>query len=508
MTVLHAIVLGIVQGVTEFLPVSSSAHLVLLPHWLGWSFDDPQLEFAFNVFLHLGTILAVMVYFWSEVKAITVATLRGLWRRTPFESENARLGWLLLLAALPAGVAGILFKDFFEKWFHNPRGVAALLLVTALLLVVSERVGARLRKSVSSLGWLDVILIGCFQALAILPGISRSGATIAGGVIRGLERSAAARFSFLMGVPVMLGAGAVAGRDFLVQRALWLHAPAILAGFVAALLVGFVSIHWLMVYLQRHSLGRFAWYCALVGVAGVLLGCSPVPNAIATATPVREIQVGVTPATYDLVQELISSAPIDGHFAIKPYSSNRRLLKAVESGGVQVGVALYRPNESALVSTPLALTSLRIIAHPEIPIEFLSLQQLRAVFTGAVTDWGELGVSAGLINVTSREQGSAARAIFDTLALGGARPAPGALVLAGDDLMVEYVAGDAGAIGYAWQSLAGAEVKLLDVADDNSFNVPVYAFSFGEPSGSLRYWLASVQGRGPEQFPEGFQPLP
>ena len=508
MTVLHAIVLGIVQGVTEFLPVSSSAHLVLLPHWMGWSLDDPQLEFTFGVFLHLATILAVIVYFWREVKAIIGATVRGLWRRTPFESENARLGWLLLLAALPAGLAGILFKDVFEKWFQNPRGVAALLLVTALLLVVSERVGDILRKSVSSLGWLDVILIGCFQALAIFPGISRSGATIAGGVIRGLERSAAARFSFLMGVPVMLGAGAVAGRDFLVQRALWLHAPAILAGFVAALLVGFLSIHWLMAYLQRHSLVRFAWYCALIGVAGVLLGCSPVPNANVTATPVREFQVGVTPATYDLVEELISSAPIDGYFAIKPYSSDRRLLKAVVSGGVEVGVALYRPIESALVATPLVLTSLRIIAHPETPIVSLSFQQLRAVFTGAVTDWGEVGGSPGLIRVTSREQGSAARSIFDTVALGGARPVPGALVMAGDDLMVEYVAGDTGAIGYAWQSLAGAEVKLLDVADDNGLNVPVYAFSVGEPAGLLRYWLAWVQGRGPEQFPEGFQPMP
>ncbi|SVE30548.1 uncharacterized protein METZ01_LOCUS483402, partial [marine metagenome] len=160
------VVLGIVQGVTEFLPISSSAHLVLLPHWLGWSLD-PRLVFVFDVLVQLGTILAVVVYFRSEIEAITVATLRGLWRRTPFESEDARMGLLLLLATVPATLAGLLFKDFFEEWFHNPRGVAALLLATALLLVLSERVGATMQKRVSGVGWLDGLLIGCFQALAI-----------------------------------------------------------------------------------------------------------------------------------------------------------------------------------------------------------------------------------------------------------------------------------------------------------------------------------------------------
>ena len=507
MTFLQAVLLGIVQGVTEFLPISSSAHLVLLPHWLGWSFD-PQLEFAFDVLVQLGTILAVILYFRGEIQTIAMATLGGLMRWEPFESEQARLGWLLLLATLPAALAGLLFQGFFEQWFHNPRGVSALLLATAFLLLLAERVRSTGRKGLSAVGWLDAFLVGCFQALAILPGISRSGATIAGGVMLRLERRSAARFSFLMAVPVMLGAGAVACRDLLAQRALWLYAPAILAGFIAALLVGLLSIHWLLSYLQRHSLRRFAWYCALVGVAGLLLGCSPAPVATATAAPAPALQVGVAPATHGLVQELISGSPSGGQIAITPYSSNRRLLKAVQSGGVEAGVALYRPNESTLVATPLALTSLRIIGHPQIPIEALSLQQLRAVFTGAVTDWGELSGPSGRIKVATREQGAGARALFDALVLGGMPPSPGALVLAGDDLMLEYVAGETGAIGYGWQALAGAEVKLLAVADEGGFSVPVYAFTFAEPDGQLRDWLAWLQARGPEQLPAGFQPLP
>ncbi len=507
MTVLQAVVLGIVQGVTEFLPISSSAHLVMLAHWMGWSFE-PHLEFAFDVLVHLGTMLAVVAYFRREIFAIIVAMLRGLRQQHPSESANARLGWMLLLATVPAAITGLMFKVSFEEWFHNPRVVGALLLATALLLFLSERAEVTKRKRLSGIGSLDATLIGCFQALAILPGISRSGATIACGVIRGLDRSAAARFSFLMAVPVMLGAGAVAGRDLLAQRALWPHMPAILTGFIAALLVGLFSIHWMLAYLQRHSLRRFAWYCALVGVVGLMLGCSAEPVSTATAVPPSEVQIGVTPATYDLVRGLNSGSPIGGQITITPYSSNRRLLKAVQSGGVDVGVALYRPNESVLVSIPLALTSLQIIAHPETPIESLSIQELRSVFTGAATDWGDVGSSPGRIKVTSREHGTAARALFDALALGGARPSPSALVLAGDELMVEFVAGHAGAIGYTWQAFADARVKLIKVADEGGFIVPVYAFSFTEPSGQLRDWLAWVQSRGPEQLLEGFKPLP
>ena len=145
MTFYQAVFLGILQGLTEFLPISSSAHLVLLPHWLGWSFDS-QLILPFGVLVHMGTLLAVVVYFRRDIKTITVATLRGMWRRKPLESENARLGYILMLATVPAAFAGMLFKDFIEKWFDNPRGVSALLLVTALLLLFSERVGSTKEK--------------------------------------------------------------------------------------------------------------------------------------------------------------------------------------------------------------------------------------------------------------------------------------------------------------------------------------------------------------------------
>ena len=134
MTVLQAIVLGAIQGITEFLPISSSAHLVLVPHWLGWSFDS-QIQFTVDILLHLGTLVAVIAYFRQDIKVIILALLIGLWKRNPLENDNAKLGWLILLATIPAGLIGVTFKEFFVDMLDNPRGVAALLLVTALVII-------------------------------------------------------------------------------------------------------------------------------------------------------------------------------------------------------------------------------------------------------------------------------------------------------------------------------------------------------------------------------------
>ena len=137
MTVLQAISLGIIQGITEFLPISSSAHLVLVPHWLGWSFDT-QLEFTVDILLHLGTLVAVITYFWQDIKAIIYSLLVGLWNRKSLEDDNAKLGWLIVIATIPAGVIGVGLKGFYLEMLDNPRGVAALLLVTALVIIASE----------------------------------------------------------------------------------------------------------------------------------------------------------------------------------------------------------------------------------------------------------------------------------------------------------------------------------------------------------------------------------
>jgi undecaprenyl-diphosphatase len=269
MTYLQALVLGVLQGITEFLPISSSGHLVLLPFLLGWEFDAGT-AFVFDVLVQWGTTFAVIIYFWTDLKNIFVATVQSLIRRDPFSDSKARLGWLILLASLPAALAGFLLKDIIAATFVNPLVTSIALLFTAALLTWGERV-ASLRLRIFGIAWQDALWIGVFQVLALLPGVSRSGSTISGGLWRGLRRPAAARFSFLMSVPVMLGAGLVALRDLVMTPGLDSQIGPTLAGGLAALVVGMLSIHWLLRYLARRSLRVFAIYCAVVGTGGMLL---------------------------------------------------------------------------------------------------------------------------------------------------------------------------------------------------------------------------------------------
>lgn len=262
MTIFQAIILGIVQGLTEFIPVSSSAHLILLPWLLGWEFPADA-KFVFDVLVQLGTLAAVIVYFWRDLIGIVRAVLVGLAQRRPFGTPEARLGWLVALATVPA-VLGLVFKDFFEATYGSATATAWQLLVTAALLVGAELVG-RGTRAVTGIGWLDAVLIGLAQVVAILPGVSRSGATIAAGRARGLAREAAARFSFLMSVPVMLGAGVVAGKDLFDVPNFGSYVLPIGLAAVAAGVVGFLTIRWLLGYLGRGSLYGFAVYCTVVG---------------------------------------------------------------------------------------------------------------------------------------------------------------------------------------------------------------------------------------------------
>ncbi len=270
MDLLQALLLGIVQGLTEFLPISSSAHLVLVPWLLGWQFD-PKAKFVFDVLVQNGTLIAVISYFWKDLRYVTRAVIAGLLQRQPFATQDARLGWFVALATVPAVVLGAALKDFFESVFASPLAVAALLLFTAALLTFSERYGKRLRD-LTTLTWRDALIIGLMQALAILPGVSRSGATMAGGLARGLDRPAAARFSFLMSVPVMLGAGLVAVNDLLKIPNFTDYLLPVSVGFIAAGIVGYLSIGWLLAFLRRRTFYGFVVYCTAVGIACLAIG--------------------------------------------------------------------------------------------------------------------------------------------------------------------------------------------------------------------------------------------
>lgn len=269
MNILQAILLGIVQGLTEFLPVSSSAHLVLVPFFLGWQFPADQ-AFAFDVLVQLGTLVAVIAFFFKDLWAILRGWAQALVQRKPFATPQARMGWYLILATLPAGLLGLLVKDLVEAAFASALAVGCFLLVTAGLLLLSEKLGKRSRTE-KDFNWKDALWMGVAQAGAIFPGVSRSGATITGGMLRHLDRPTAARFSFMMSVPVMLAAGLLSVLDLAAMPSLSTFLLPLILGFLAAVLVGYLSIRWLLHYLARHSFYVFAAYCAILGAVTIIV---------------------------------------------------------------------------------------------------------------------------------------------------------------------------------------------------------------------------------------------
>lgn len=272
MTYFQAIILGIVQGITEFLPISSSAHLVLVPYLLKWEIPLSQV-FPFDVLVQIGTLLAVIIYFRKDLWEIIVAVLTGLRDRHPFSTPQARLGWYLVLASIPAGIAGLILKEVIERAFSDPRASAGFLFVTAALLVMAELIGHR-NRALADVTWKDSLVIGFFQVLSLFPGVSRSGSTIAGGMSRHLDRRTSGQFAFLMSVPIMLAAGVASLPDLFETPDLSSFLPVVGVGFIISALVGYFSIHWLLSLLNRRRLYGFAIYCAVIAIIILLI-----PNA-------------------------------------------------------------------------------------------------------------------------------------------------------------------------------------------------------------------------------------
>ncbi|MCC6456343.1 MAG: undecaprenyl-diphosphatase UppP [Caldilineaceae bacterium] len=263
--IIQAIVLGIVQGLTEFIPVSSSGHLVLIPWLLGWE----RQSLLFDTVLHWGTLISIIAVFWRELWAIFLATLGSLARRS-LADPHARLGWFIVVGSIPAAVTGVLFKDFFEALFGSPLTVGYCLLITAALLAGSEQLARRSRPTttLTTMNWGQAIIIGLAQAVALAPGISRSGSTMAAGLATGLRRDEAARFSFLLGSPIFFGAALLQLLDTLAVDPGDVSAqlPALIIGMVVSAVVGYLAIRGLLAYLRSRSLYLFAAYCLIVGL--------------------------------------------------------------------------------------------------------------------------------------------------------------------------------------------------------------------------------------------------
>ncbi len=262
--VFQAILIGIIQGLTEFIPISSSAHLELTPWIAGWEQDGLIGSLAFDVFLHLGTLTALLGYFWRDWIRLIAAFLASVGERRIGADPDRRLAWLLALATVPAAVIGFVGEDLIDRALHGGSdtarlAIAGFLVVGGLALFVADRLGSRTRD-LGHVGVPAALTIGFSQAMALLPGISRSGATITAGLAMGLTREAAARFSFLLATPITLGAGLYGSRDLLTETHTGPEWLAIGGGFAAAALSGMLAIGFLLAWLRTRSVAVFSIY--------------------------------------------------------------------------------------------------------------------------------------------------------------------------------------------------------------------------------------------------------
>ena len=270
MDILQAIIIGLVQGLTEFLPVSSSAHLIFTQQALGLS----GVGLAFDVLLHVGTLVAVVAYFFSDI----ISMIKGFFlslidlkdgkfmeevRRDPYK----KLAWLTIIATIPVGIVGVLFNDLVESLFTGITVPAFFLLITGCLLYVSQRMNSG-GIDLSNITLKEALIMGCGQALAVLPGLSRSGTTIAAGLFSGLDKEFAAKFSFILSIPAILGAGVFQLKDLSGGN---VEIEACIAGFIVAVISGYLAISVLLKLIREKSLDIFAYYCWIVG-AVILVG--------------------------------------------------------------------------------------------------------------------------------------------------------------------------------------------------------------------------------------------
>ena len=262
--VFQAILIGIIQGLTEFIPVSSSAHLELAPWLFGWGDEGLVGSLAFDVFLHLGTLVALLGYFWRDWVRLIGAFVASLRERRIGTDPDRRLSWLLALATVPAALIGFVGEDLIDEVLHGGSdalrlAIAAFLVVGGIALLAADRLGARSRE-LTDIGPRTALAVGFSQALALLPGISRSGATITAGLALGLTRESAARFSFLLATPITLGAGLYGSRHLLEEAHSSTEWLAIGGGFAAAAIAGMLAIGFLLAWLRERSVAVFTAY--------------------------------------------------------------------------------------------------------------------------------------------------------------------------------------------------------------------------------------------------------
>jgi undecaprenyl-diphosphatase len=485
MNIIQAIILGIIQGITEFMPISSSAHLVVFPYLFGWQIPTDQ-NFSFDVLVQLGTLLSLILYFRKDVWHIFLAVLQGIEDKAPFRNENSRLGWLVLLATIPAGLAGILLKSKVEAVFRNPALTAFFLFGTAFLLLIAEIIGKR-SLNLSRLSWKNAIVVGFFQAVSIFPGISRSGACIAGGMVQNFHRKDSARFSFLLAIPIMVAAGLLGVFDLLKVKDLVQFLPMLVAGFIAAALMGYLVIHWMLNYLNKHSLFVFSCYCIILGV--LVLGFSIYnPQKQTTADPIGNYPVILVnyPSSLSWLVSIINDCN---------KNSTALSLKFLEQANPTLSTSPtinfgFEDNyESDSVKYIIGYETLKIASNKTNPLVQLNIFQLKNLFKGIYTTWANFIngceqctnineftiLTDKAIQLWSYPIGNNEQKLFSRTILSDIQPPLNVFIAPDAKNMVEALQINPAALGYLPAHWINEPLKSIEITDYNpeEFKFPI-----------------------------------
>ncbi|MFC1566506.1 undecaprenyl-diphosphate phosphatase [bacterium] len=260
MNIFETILLSIIQGLTEFLPISSSAHLLIVP----WIFKFPKHDINLDIALHIGTTIAILFYFRRDFTILLISFFKGIALKKPFYNIHAKTAWLVFFATIPAALAGFFFDDFIEEHLRHPLIIASFLILISLLLVYSDKIGKKI-LSIDNLTFKSAISIGLFQMIALIPGTSRSGITISAALLFGFKRGASARFSFYLAAPIILGAGILHSFDIF-KTGISSNNNHLALGIFVSMITGFLAIHFLLHYIKNHSFKIFAWYRIILGL--------------------------------------------------------------------------------------------------------------------------------------------------------------------------------------------------------------------------------------------------
>jgi undecaprenyl-diphosphatase len=269
MEVFQAIILGIVQGITEFLPISSSGHLIIIPSAFGW--EEFTNNLTFDVALHVGTALAVVIFFWGD----WIRILKSFLKNAPSPKRiladyDSKFLIMIAVGSIPAAIVGLLFEDVIEEKIREPQIVIATLFLFALILWLAEKVGSK-KREITSLSFKDAVFVGIAQAISLIPGVSRSGVTISAGLFSGMSRESAARFSFLLSTPAIVGAGILRIKDLFEGGTVDLSLLTIVVGVVTSALVGWLAIKYLLKYVLTHDYNIFVWYRIAIALVALLI---------------------------------------------------------------------------------------------------------------------------------------------------------------------------------------------------------------------------------------------